>query len=512
MSEYRRAFFIKETEPNTDANLGGWKGFATKPVVDRVGDIVNPMGLQNLDEYMKNPVVFFNHNVNQPIGRVTRLEARADGLWDEGRFGRTEFAQDRRRDLEDGIINMQSIGFQPIDSRPIRDANDARALMKQHGMEYDALDEKAQLRIATEGEYIDTWDLYEISLVGIPANPAAQIAFAKSLGNAYKGKPDSQPVDFLPALQEFIRRLQYEGKPSAPFADLPIAAEGTRWNPRGERDSAINEAILGGDPDAPRWSRFREAHFWFDNTNSNLPETQSAYKLKFARMFTANDPENINPDAGQLTAIWQQVASRMAILLGARGGVDMPDEQRRSTYNHIVKYYKMWDKEPPEFSRSFDDVRFASGELEILNDTLRELDPKSVEDLAEFLPMLNVERQEMSEQLTRYEDEIDSLKAEAVSVEGQAEAVKAGRILSAKNRKLLLEALETTGDARRAMVAAERGLKEVLSLSEPPDKSAGDGDNATDTSRDEERFLELASYAKVFTQEVVQDGSNARTD
>jgi hypothetical protein len=37
----------------------------------------------------------------------------------------------------------------------------------------------------------------------------------------------------------------------------------------------------------------------------------------------------------------------MAALNGARGGVDIPSDERESVYNHLVRYYEKADKEPP---------------------------------------------------------------------------------------------------------------------------------------------------------------------
>jgi predicted Zn-ribbon and HTH transcriptional regulator len=39
----------------------------------------------------------------------------------------------------------------------------------------------------------------------------------------------------------------------------------------------------------------------------------------------------------------------MAALLGARGGVSVPDNNRKATYNHLSEEYKHWNKTPPEF-------------------------------------------------------------------------------------------------------------------------------------------------------------------
>ena len=40
--------------------------------------------------------------------------------------------------------------------------------------------------------------------------------------------------------------------------------------------------------------------------------------------------------------------------MGARGGVDIPDRDRKPVYNFLVVYYKKFDKEPPEYRSFFD--------------------------------------------------------------------------------------------------------------------------------------------------------------
>jgi len=39
----------------------------------------------------------------------------------------------------------------------------------------------------------------------------------------------------------------------------------------------------------------------------------------------------------------------MAALLGARGGVNIPDTDQRGVYDHLAKHYRQFEKEPPEF-------------------------------------------------------------------------------------------------------------------------------------------------------------------
>jgi len=46
------------------------------------------------------------------------------------------------------------------------------------------------------------------------------------------------------------------------------------------------------------------------------------------------------------------VAAAMAALLGARGGVELPAEDRRKVYNHLAQHYRQFEREPPTFRES----------------------------------------------------------------------------------------------------------------------------------------------------------------
>jgi hypothetical protein len=112
------------------------------------------------------------------------------------------------------------------------------------------------------------------------------------------------------------------------FSDLPLAPENDQW----EWNSESQNEILG--PDGDDWDTYKKAHLWFDPKDD---ETKSGYKLPIARMY---GPE--------LRVVFRAVSAAMAALNGARGGVDLPDEDREDVYNHLVRYYTEFDKDPPE--------------------------------------------------------------------------------------------------------------------------------------------------------------------
>jgi hypothetical protein len=71
---------------------------------------------------------------------------------------------------------------------------------------------------------------------------------------------------------------------------------------------------------------------WFDSEN---PDIKSSYKLPHHR-------------AKGYKVVWRGVAAAMAALMGSRGGVNIPEADRQGVYNHLAKHYAQFDKEPPE--------------------------------------------------------------------------------------------------------------------------------------------------------------------
>lgn len=121
------------------------------------------------------------------------------------------------------------------------------------------------------------------------------------------------------------------------FADLPVTRDVT-WDQAGKGRPTLENEVLGDPPD---WQRYKRAFLVWDEEN---PETKAGYKLMVARM------EN-----GRLQVVWNQLVSRVAILNGAREGVEIPDDVARSAFAHAMKYYEkagVGKDDQPKFSGS----------------------------------------------------------------------------------------------------------------------------------------------------------------
>ncbi|MBW3612722.1 MAG: hypothetical protein KY392_02545 [Chloroflexi bacterium] len=89
------------------------------------------------------------------------------------------------------------------------------------------------------------------------------------------------------------------------------------------------------------WDAVANAHAWYDPSadEHDPPREKGAYKLPHHELVN-----------GQLRVVWRGVVAAMTVINGARGGVDMPDADRRKVYDHLARHYEEFDEQPPDFS------------------------------------------------------------------------------------------------------------------------------------------------------------------
>lgn len=132
------------------------KGIATTPEPDRVGDVVEPDGV-----VFKNPApLLWMHKHDLPVGTVTFGKPTKDGVPFEARLPSVlEPSQLKARideawqSIKAGLVRAVSIGFRPL--------------------EYSIIDDTGGYRFTKS-------EIYELSLVTVPANPGASITEIKS--------------------------------------------------------------------------------------------------------------------------------------------------------------------------------------------------------------------------------------------------------------------------------------------------------------------------------------------
>lgn len=88
------------------------EGFANKATEDRIGDMI-PGKAWELDNFKKNPIIFFNHDRNLPIGKAVTVEASEDGLKMKVKLSKSNEAPIPyiRDMIKEGIVKSFSVGF-----------------------------------------------------------------------------------------------------------------------------------------------------------------------------------------------------------------------------------------------------------------------------------------------------------------------------------------------------------------------------------------------------------------
>lgn len=256
------------------------------------------------------------------------------------------------------------------------------------------------------GREFQKWELLEYSAVLVPDNPEA-LTMLRS-----KGIEVTDEGEII------------ETKGVIPFKDTPTSDKDALWDGPAEIAAASAEDL-------------KVMCAWFDSAN---PDIKVSYKLPHHKA------------SGDHSVVWRGVTAAMAALLGARGGVDIPDSDRRGVYNHLSKHYSQYDEEPPEFKQY------------------------SEEELKEVFAEASAGENSQEESSNGESSETPPADAEASVSEADQEIppeepqpadkeIKEGRVLSEKNRKLVsncLNLLKNTQAAFQALLdASEREPKDL---------------------------------------------------
>jgi HK97 family phage prohead protease len=264
-------------------------------VLDRLGEVIDQDGW-DLTNFKKNPVVLWGHNVREerpPIGKATKV-------WLDGV---------RKKKLMFNIKFDLGDTFAADIFRKVKEGFVNTVSVGFMPTESEPI-EKEQAGPFSPQRYLKQ-ELLELSFVPVPANPEA-LAAIKSMGIEPIELKDLYPV---------------ETRGVIPFKDLGIAPIGESWDGPGEKAKADVSTL-------------KKISAWFDSENA---DNKGAYKLPHHK------------SDGQ-KAVFRGVAAAMGALLGARGGVDIPDSDKRGVYNHLAKHYKQFDKEAPDFKMIEDQV------------------------------------------------------------------------------------------------------------------------------------------------------------
>lgn len=136
--------------------------------IDRVGDVVVPAGIE-LANYKKSPVILFQHDRDDVIGKALTITKKKDGLFIKAEIHQGACEEDVFYAIKNGLYTSFSIGFRT-----------KKAEWKQVG--------------DREVFFITKSELLEVSVVSIPANVDSTFTLCKSFdGNIYAGELEFPP-------------------------------------------------------------------------------------------------------------------------------------------------------------------------------------------------------------------------------------------------------------------------------------------------------------------------------
>jgi len=143
---------FKALDENEDGSIN-IKGYASTNDQDRAGDVIHPTAWSKggIGNYENNPIILFNHDYHNPIGKTTELGVDERGLKIKGKISKS--AGKITELVKEGVLGAFSVGFR------VKDA--------------DYIEE-------TDGYSIKDAELFEVSVVSVPANQAATFSVAKS--------------------------------------------------------------------------------------------------------------------------------------------------------------------------------------------------------------------------------------------------------------------------------------------------------------------------------------------
>lgn len=163
---------------------------ASSEAEDRHGEVVEVKGW-DLKNFKNNPILLFMHDHMKPIGKATRIWVDKSGAKPLLKFkgmisDATEYGRAAKQLMAEDILKTFSVGFRPLEM---------------------------------EGNRIQKSELFEISLVSVPANPEARLLAAKSL----EGFDDDVIKEFTDDSHETIARLTSELAKTNEIAEKALA-------------------------------------------------------------------------------------------------------------------------------------------------------------------------------------------------------------------------------------------------------------------------------------------------
>lgn len=329
---------------NLSPDTNKYTFIGSKEIVDRDGDIVRVAGI-NTTTYKTNPVVMAIHKTYElPVGKTVGIRKTTDTMYMDVEFAGTPDGAEVKQLVDERMLNAVSISFMAKSRDSVYWSPTYLELLSSYGLNTEGMKTYGDLEVDDPNYYkanvkmlkkadrlFYATELLELSVVPIPANQdALYVASSKGLNNVIMKSFDNEYIKM--ELPEVKAAIPYSVQPKDTVLDATSA-----WS----APSAITELRKwsssdgSGDKNTIKWSKYKAGFTWL---NSKAVTAFGSYKLPHHTV-----------DSNKFTTVLRGVYAAMGSLLGSRGGVNLPEEDRKPVYNHLKKHYKEFDKTAPEF-------------------------------------------------------------------------------------------------------------------------------------------------------------------
>jgi hypothetical protein len=438
------AFIRKGIEPKAEADDEGRTitSYISTLAIDRDREIIMPKGI-DIKSYMKNPVVLFGHNYQSlPIGKNLWIKTDSKGL-----RAKTEYANHQQADevynyRKDGFPMAESIGFIPIEWIEPKEKGWEEALnawKEAYKSSFDTMpDEKTMKglrRIYTKVH------LLEYSDVPVPSNPEAlQLAVSKGICTEDEAKtydyikiiePGDEITHEIRDANEFISK-EFEDIMIHESSGVKAKCQRLKSEPKG----GFQIHTLVFSPES--WTDIEEAKSFVDKHSKNID----------ALLMRAGTVKSISKQFDYYLQHQDEQAAMKDYQVKCTG--------EKCEYRGITKLYPSMFK-CPICGSACEEIKDNTAPPEsitaskehstgyIIDEKTNSIIIGRAGDSSDAVsqPEINVRYMpadegsvsELAQALLRKDEEIKSLNEEV-------ENMKSGRVLSAKNRKIVKDAID----------------------------------------------------------------------
>ena len=264
--------------------------YASTKDKDRMNDVVEPTAFEEtLKQYMTNPIVLLQHDMDKPIWNV--VEASID---EKGLFIRAKITEDTDwvfSKLKNGVLRTFSIWYRVKDFETIENVN-------------------------SDGEYnytniIKSLELFEISLVSVPANPFALI---KSFDSCFKAeeemetKEEEKPVETVAENEPTEEKVEEEESvKEEEVVEESETEEKEEIQENVEENGEIKEA---DEEETKEVEKSSTVDLWAEENEAEMHVESEWIPNEEAETEEINEEENENKEADEQSEISTDVESQ----------------------------------------------------------------------------------------------------------------------------------------------------------------------------------------------------------